>query len=165
MLSGPVVLLFTILLVPLGLILYVKQKTKGKMLCFFVREDKSLVGRLCELRDDFIIHQNLAYEVYPDFVRVSRYPMGWPSFFTEIVPTALYDERDAIPLDWVNIDQRLERAMELRAALDENWLRKLVHEAAPEGGLGINLKKLFPIALLVIGIAGVVVIYMMQRGG
>ena len=81
------------------------------------------------------------------------------------MPVSLYDEEDAVPLNWINLDNRLERSMALRAALDENWMRKLVQEAAAEGGgIRINWRKILPIALIVIGIVGVIFI-LMTRGG
>lgn len=156
--SGALALLITVIFGLAGIVFWNKSRIKGKMLCYFVRKDKSLVGKLCELKDDFVIFGRRAYDVYPDFVRVARFPMGWPSILQELVPCALYDEEDAIPLDWINLDNRLERAMELKAALDENWLRKLVQEAAAVGGLAINWRRIFPLVLIGIGVVGLLLI-------
>lgn len=56
--------------------------------------------------------------------------------------------------------------MSLRAALDENWIKKLVSEAASEGSSGfrINWRKMLPIALLVIGGGGLIMILIMRGG-
>ncbi len=160
--AGVVVLIITFL-IPFMLLLWNKQRVKGKILCYFVRKDKSVLGKLCELRSDFVIFEERAYEVYPDFVRVAKFPMGWPSVFQELIPAALYDEEDAIPLDWVNLDNRLERSMNLRSALDENWIRKLVHEAATEGGgFRINWRKIIPIVLIILGAIGLVALMVMK---
>jgi len=156
--GAAIVLLFTIVFVPLALILWNRQRVKGKVLCLFVRKDKSVVMKLCELQSDFVIFQDRAYELYPDFVRVARFPMGWPAFLQELVPCVLYDEEDAVPLDWINIDERHNRAMELKAALDENWLRKLVHEAAAPAPFALNWRRILPFALISLGILGLIFI-------
>ena len=155
---GAFALILTIL-GPLFLIAWNRQRVKGKMLCHFVRKDKSLDSKLCPLRFDFVEYGSRAYDVYPDFVRIARFPMGWPAFLQELVPVALYDEEDAIPLDWIKLDNRLESAMNLKSALEENWVRKLVHEAATEGqGFKLNWRKIFPIVLIAIGVIGLIVL-------
>jgi hypothetical protein len=86
--------------------------------------------------------------------------MGWPPFLQELVPASLYLEEDGIPLDWVTLDQRKVRAMELKSALDENFFRKMVHETAQEAsGSGVNWRKILPIALLVIGVLGLIALF------
>ena len=158
---GAVALILTIAF-PLFMVMWNRQRVKGKILCFFVRKDKSVIGMLCELRNDFVIFEDRAYDIYPDFVRVARFPMGWPAMLQELVPSALYDEEDAIPLDWIDLDNRLERSMNLRSALEENWVRKLVHEAATEGtGSKINWRKILPIGLMILGAGGLVVLLVM----
>ncbi len=159
--TGPVVMVIIMLLMPFALIIWNRQRVKGKMLCYIVREDKSVISKLCQLREAFVLFENRAYDVYPDFVRLTRYPAGWPAFLQELVPCSLYDEEDAIPLDWIHLDNRLERSMELRAALDENWIRKLVQETSKEGAaFKINMKKVLPIALILIGGIGLVFLLM-----
>lgn len=162
--NAAVIAILVTIMIPFMVIMYNRHRVKGKVLCYFVKKDKSVEGSLCEMRDDFVIYANRAYDMYPDFVRVARFPMGWPAFLQELVPCCLYNEEDAIPLDWINLDSARERAMELRAALDENWLRKLVVEAAKEGGGGFsfNWRRILPIALLVIGVGGLVVILVMK---
>jgi len=142
--------------------LWNKWRLRGKLLCFFARKDKSVVPALCALRNDFIVFKERAYDVYPDFVRFMWYPMGWPRILQELTPSSLYDEEDAIPLDWVVLGDRKVRAMELKAALDENWLRKLVAEVATEGKAPFNWKRILPIALLVLGVVGLIVILSMK---
>jgi hypothetical protein len=160
---GALVLIVTIA-APLLLLMWNRQRVKGKILGVIIRRDKSVVMKLCELRDDFVIFENRAYDVYPDFVRLTRFPMGWPAMLQELVPTILYDEEDAVPLDWIDIDNRLESSMNLRSALDENWVRKLVHEAATEGGgTKINWRRIIPIALIVIGIVGLIILFIARH--
>ena len=157
--SGPVIMLVSTIVGLMLLVFWNKKRVSGKMLCSILRKDKSVIHKLCELRDDFVIFENRAYDVYPDFVRVTRYPSGWPNILQELVPTSLYEEEDAIPLHWINLGDRLERSMQLRAALDENWMKKLVHEAAVEGsGFNINWRKILPILLMLGGAAGLLYI-------
>ena len=162
--SGPIIMVITFIFGLAFLMFWNKMRVRGKLLMLVTRKDKSLLIKLCELRMDFVIFGERAYDVYPDFVRVTRYPTGWPPMLQELVPCALYDEEDAIPMDWITIDKRFERAMELRAALDENWLRKLVHEAAAEGGAGINWRRVIPIALMVLGVVGLLMLLVMNKG-
>ena len=158
-----IVMLVLSAFVPVMVIFWNKQKVKGKILCFFVRKDKSVLGQLCSLRSDFVIFQDRAYDIYPDLVRVARFPMGWPSILQEAIPCSLYDEEDAIPLDWINLGEVKERSMNLRSALDENWVKKLVHEAAVEGGgFQINWRKMIPIALIILGVLGLVALLVMK---
>jgi len=160
---GTLALLLT-LAIPFLVILWNRQRVKGKILCYFIRKDKSILAKLCELKSDFVVFQDRAYDIYPDFVRVARFPHGWPAMFQELVPSALYDEEDAIPLDWIRLDNRLERSMNLKSALDENWVKKLVHEAATEGAdFRINWRKIIPIALILLGGLGLVAL-MATRG-
>ena len=149
--------------VPLLLLLWNRQRVKGKILCVVVRSDRSTVMKLCELVSDFVIFEDRAYDVYPDFVRLTRFPMGWPAMFQELVPSALYNEEDAVPLDWIDLDNRLESSMNLRSALEENWVRKLVHEAATEGaGFKINWRKILPIALIALGAIGLIIMFVLR---
>lgn len=130
-----------------------------------LRKDKSVKPSLGELVDDFVFWGNRAYDVYPDFVRIALYPMGWPALFQEPIPSSLYLEEDAVPLDWVTLDTRYVRSMELRAALDENFLRKLVHESVQEGQkLPFNVRKWLPMAILGIGAAGLIVMIVLRGG-
>ena len=164
--TGPIALIVVLVVFPLLLIVWNRQRVRGRMLAFIVRRDKSVLAKLCELRNDFMVFQNRAWEVYPDFVRICRYPMGWPAFLQELVPSLLLDEEDSVPLDWIHIDKRLGRAMELRSALDENWIRKLVEETAKEGSaFGINWRRVLPFVLLGLGIVGFVVIFVLKGGG
>lgn len=161
--TGAIGAIIVTFLVPLMLVVYNRQRVKGRMLCVIVRKDKSVLFQLCQLRGDFVIFADRAYDVYPDFVRVARFPMGWPGVLQELVPASLYDEEDAIPLDWVRLDKRLERAMTLRAALDENWVRKLVQETASEAGGKFNWRKILPIAAIGVGV--ILLIVVVSRGG
>jgi len=163
--SSLVALLFMTMFMPVALMAYNKVRVKGKMLCFFARKDRSVVGALCELRESFVIWGGRAYDVYPAFVRVCRFPQGWPSMLQELVPAALYDEEDALPKDWVTLSTPAEGSLSLRAALDEVWMKKLVAESAAEGSFRFNWRKALPLLLVAIGILGLVFILVMNFGG
>lgn len=151
--TGVFVLIATIFFVPLLIIMWNRQRCKGKMLCFMIRKDKSVDVSLCKLWNDFVIYNDRAFDVYPDFVRIARFPMGWPPMFQELVPCALYLEEDAIPLDWINLDDRKVRSMELRSALDENFFRKMIHETTYEGGgFSFNWRKALPLILIALAL-------------
>lgn len=156
------VAIFLTCLLPVVVIFWNKMRCKGKILGCFARKDKSLDLKLCLLKSSFVIYGDRAYDVYPDYVRVMRFPSGWPSVLQEIVPCGLWDEEDAIQKDWVTLEPPREGSLSLRAALDENWIKKLVAEAAAEGGFKLNWRKLLPIALMAIGVLGLVSILMMR---
>jgi len=164
--NGPVVLVIMMVMMPFLIILWNRQRCKGKLLCFFVRKDKSLLQKLCLLKSAFVIWEDRAYDVYPDFVRICRFPMGWPAFLQELVPACLYDEEDAVPKDWITLEAPKEGSMKLRAALGENLIKKLVAEAAAEGGgVKINWRRILPIGIIIIGIIGLVVLLAMKGMG
>ena len=160
--SGPILLIAVVVLFPFGVIIWNRARTKGKIVGVVARRDKSVLFRLLELRDDFVIMENRAYELYPSLVRLCLFPMGWPRVLQEILPCILLDEEDRVPLDWIDIGKRQGSAMELKAALDENWLRKLVQEASTEGGFKFNWRKMLPIGLIVLGVVGVVLMLIMR---
>ncbi len=158
--------LVTILL-PTLIIMYNRQRVKGKLFCHYLRKDKSIAHVLCELRGAFVIWKmgmySRAYDVYPDMVRLGRYPMGWPKMLQELVPEALYDEDDAIPKDWVNLEAPKEGSMKLHAAQEERWVQKVSHEvSASETGQGFNWRKVLPILLLIVGVGGLILVLTMK---
>lgn len=160
--SGPIILLAAILISPVILIYMIRQRVRGKMLCYFIKKDRSVEASLCELRDDFVIWKNRAYDVYPDLVRLTKWPSGpmIPAFLQELVPTCLYLEEDAVPLDWVTLDKRLVRAMELKSALDENFFRKMIHETTYEEKSPFNWRKVLVWVLAVAGIGLLVLLFL-----
>lgn len=159
---GAVVTILAVVLGLAGLTFWNKYRVKGKMLCYFARKDKSVTGQLCELRSSFVIWKDRAYDVYPGFVRVARFPMGWPSILQELVPAALYDEEDALPKDWVTLETPKEGSLSLRSALEENWVKKLVQEAAAEGGIGINWRRMWPLAAIAVGAVGLILMMVLR---
>ena len=162
---GPVIALLITFLMPLVVVLYNKMRCRGKILGCFARKDKSMDFKLCVLKSSFVFYGNRAFDVYPDYVRLARFPGGWPTIFQELVPCGLWDEEDAIQKDWVTLEPPKEGSLSLRAALDENWIKKLVAETSSEGGFKFNWRKVFPILLMVMGVVGLVAILMMRGCG
>lgn len=155
--SGAIAVLVIILIVPTALVMLNKKKIAGKMLCVMVKEDKSVDLKMCRLFRNFVFYGDRAYEVYPNRVRVARYPSGWPSLLQELVPVSIYDERDAIPLDWIWLTERYESAMKLRASIDENIYRTVAQvQAAETGRVPFNWRRVLPFILLAVGIVGLV---------
>ena len=160
---GPVIALLITFLMPLVVVVYNKMRCRGKILGCFARKDKSMDFKLCVLKSSFVFYGNRAFDVYPDYVRLARFPGGWPTIFQELVPCGLWDEEDAIQKDWVTLAPPKEGSLSLRAALEENWWKKLVQEAGRQEGAGsINWRKILPIALLILGVGGLVVILTMK---
>ncbi len=155
-------------IMPVMIIMWNRQRVKGKMLCCFVRKDKSVVFKLCQLKGAFVIwNQGMfsrQYDVYPDMVRLARFPQGWPAMLQELVPSALYDEDDAIPKDWIEMEAPKEGSMRLHAAMEERWVQKVTHEvSAPEAGVGFNWKRALPILLIGIGVLGLM--FLLSKSG
>jgi len=90
--------------------------------------------------------------------------MGWPAALQELVPTVLYDEEDAYPLDWIDIDNRQVSSMELKSKLDQNIVRQMMEQAerGEKGAGGIKWKKVLPFILLGLGIVGLVAIFIFR---
>ena len=135
----------------------------------FLRKDNSIAHVLCELRGAFVIWKqstySRAYDVYPDFVRLGRFPMGWPKILQENVPEALYDEDEAIPKDWKHIESPKVGSLKLYSSLEERWVHKVTHElSAPESGQGFNWRKVLPILIIGIGVMGLVFVMMQSKG-
>ena len=155
--AGIIVVIIMVFLVPVVVVLMNKRKVAGKMLCVMLKEDKSVDFRMCKLFRNFVFYGDRAYEVYPNRVRVTRFPSGWPSMLQELVPSSLFDEKDAIPLDWIWLTERYESAMKLRASIDENIYRTMAQVQVSETGRpSFNLKKALPFVLLAVGVIGLI---------
>lgn len=155
--------LFITCLIPLTIVFWNKVRVRGKILGCFARKDKSVDFKLCMLKSSFVIYGERAFDVYPDYVRVTRFPNGWPGILQELVPCGLWDEEDAVQKDWVTLDPPKEGSLSLRSALEENWMKKLVEEAGRQEGVGaINWRKIIPIVLMVVGVGGLILVLVMR---
>lgn len=167
---GPIIMVLVLTFGMVFLLFWNKKRAKGKVYGFFLSGEVMLKPSLCPCEESFVFYRGRAYDFYPSRVRFVGFPSGFPSILQESVPALLYDIENAIPLDWKNPpvqnDARL-RSMNVKSALMENMLRKMVEEASREpgtiGGSRINWKKILPIMLVVGGIIGF--IFIMQRSG
>ena len=167
---GPIAMLLILVIGATALIFWNKKRIKGKILCSFLSGDIYLKTALCEYRESFVFYDGKAYDLYPNRLRITRFPAGFPDILRETLPTALYDVANGIPLDWKNPPTQLDaklRSMNIKSALMENKIRQMVDEATREGGSAtggkINWKKIMPIMLVVGGAIGF--IYIMQSSG
>jgi len=127
-------------------------KCSGRILCWFLEEDISAVPELNKIVEDFIISRDGMYDIEPEKVRLIRYPMGWPRLLQQIIPCVLFERGNALPLDWVRLRGDRESAREIRAVLDEVWMRNLI-KGAKESTTGGRFEGMLP--WLTIGISGV----------
>ena len=130
---GALVMLLIFMAGPMFLLLWNQQRTAGKLLCNFLTEDNGYVAKLLPVWQEFVLDGDVAYYIFPDRVRITRYPAGWPKFIQQPVPTALYEVGDAEPLDWHALGTRTVSAVEIGAALEPEWLRNFVRGAKEHG--------------------------------
>jgi len=140
------------------LLLWNQQRLAGRMLCFFLEEDKSTKPELRKIADDFIESEDGLYDIEPDRVRLIRYPTGWPPPLQQIIPTSLYCRGNARPLDWVTLRAREVSAKELKAVLDTHWLINLVR-GAREGGGESKVSRILPLLSAALGAICMVLIF------
>lgn len=159
--TGLIVIVIVLFLGPTAIVMMNKMRVKGKMACVVVKDDDSVDIKLCRLVRQFVLYGDYGYDVYPKRVRVMRYPTGWPSMFQELVPVCLYNEKDAVPLDWKTLDDRHISSMKLKSSLDENFFRTLIEtQKEVSGGGKFNIRKMLPYALLAIGVLALIGILM-----
>lgn len=154
---GLLLMVVVILLMPSVLFFYMQWKCAGKMLCFFLEEDKSTRPELTRIEGDFIVSEEGMYDIEPEKIRLMRYPLGWPRFLQQILPAGLYERDNAIPLDWITLEAATISASELHTVLDKNWLKNLV-AGAREGATGGKFEKMVP--MLSLAVSGLVLLMM-----
>lgn len=166
---GPLIMVLVLVFGAVFLLFWNKKRVKGKVLGFFLSGEVMLKPELCPCEESFVFYKGRAYDFYPSRVRFVGFPTGFPSILQERIPALLYDVENGVPLDWkdppIQSDARL-RSMNIKSALMENMLRKMVEEASRETGVTgsrINWKKILPIIMVIGGIIGF--IFIMQRSG
>ena len=161
--TGLVILVILVFVGPMLLLVMNKMKVKGKMACIVTKDDGSIDIRLCRMVRQFVIYGDYGYDVYPKRVRVMRYPTGWPSMFQELVPVCLYNQKDAIPLDWKNLSERYISSMKLKSSIDENLFRTVIEtQKEISGGKKFNLRRMLPFALLAVGVLFLVILLVLR---
>lgn len=167
--AGPIAMLLVLVSGGVFLLFWNKKRVKGKVLGHFLSGEVMLKPVLCPCEESFVFYKGRAYDFYPSRVRFVGFPSGFPPILQETIPALLYDVDNAVPLNWndppVQNDARL-RSMNVKSALMENMLRKMVEEASREPGTSgskINWKKILPMILVIGGIIGF--IFVMQKSG
>ena len=108
--------------------IYPRFVTNGKMLCVFVEGNRTAQIKLLKVRDDLVTFgaDKDKYGVDGNYVRLVRYPMGWPSFFQVTVPCVIYEMGRFDPLNWLNLGEPGASSKEVGAVLDPFWLSLIV---------------------------------------
>jgi len=163
-----VAMLFTVLVGLLLMVVWNKLRTTGKTLCLICEEDKSIKQRLLPGNADFVIdvHYGEAYYIFPERVRLMRFPAGWPSFLQENVPALLVNRGDGEPLDWNNLSKRVVSALEVGAAMEPQWLKNIV-KGVQEGAGGTKLQRIMPLISVALGVICMLILFylIVQIGG
>lgn len=149
-----VVVLLIIIAFPLALILFTRRRVAGRMLCWFLEEDKTLSNKLLKVDGEFVQSGDDHYRVDVEKVRLIRYPFGMPSVLQQIIPTSLYQAGASSfePLDWITLSNEGASAKEVGAILDPYWMGNLM-KAVKEGGGETRFQRMLP--WLTLGIAAI----------
>lgn len=141
--------LVMILAIPLMIVVWNQQRCAGKMLCFFLDQAKFLKPKLLPADDDFVYDQQegAAYYIFPERVRLTRFPAGWPIFLQQNIPTVLYETGNGEPLDWNDLSARVVSSKELGAAMEPKWLQNIV-QGAREGVGESKWQRMMPMLTL-----------------
>ncbi len=154
------VMVLTIVFFPICMILVMRHKTVGKMVCFFLEKDKSIRAKLLTVEGDWVRLGKETYQVVPERVRLIKYPMGWPSILQQTVPASQYQRTKATPLDWVDLSQKGASAIEVGAVMEPTWFAHLVR-GHQDQDKKTKLEKMFPLLALALGGLTLVMIYIL----
>jgi len=153
-----VVMLTVLILFPLALILIMRQKVVGKMLCFFLEEDKSIRAKLLKVKGDFVPFEGEAYLVKAERVRLIRYPMGWPSILQQTIPASQYHRGQVDPQNWIDLSQKGVSATEVGAVLEPTWMANIVRGIQQKDSK-TRLEKAMPLITIGLGGLSLILIY------
>ena len=151
--------------IPVFIFFWNQNRTAGKVLAFILEEDKSVKISLYSIRGDFVLVGDEGYYIFPDRVRLTRYPGGWPTMLQQIVPVVLYNRGDAEPLDWNKLIKRTVSATEVGSAMEPEWLKNIVR-GAREGSKGDKTQRVFLMVSIGISVICLLLLfYMLSRFG
>ena len=164
---------FMILVTPVALLLFQRHRLAGKMLCFFMEKDKSLVPRLLKVQGPLVKFKGETYSVNPKRIRSIRYPTGWPASLQTVLPCGLYQREDfhpediIQPTDWVNLDPSKDSAVEVDSVLSPRWLAMFASSAqgGAAGEVPKNLKLMLMLTLGIVVITLIFLFYVMTKIG
>ena len=144
------VMILTVVLFPLVMMIAIRQRVANKMLCIFLVKDKSLRPKLLPIEGDFVKYDGEAYNVDGDFIRMVRYPLGWPKLFQQVVPSALYMLGTHEQKDWVTVTGKGVSAREVGVTLQPYWMEQMVSGTRGKP-LQTRWEKMAPMLAVVIG--------------
>lgn len=151
--------------IPVALFFWNQSRSAGKVLTCILEEDKSLKITLYPIRGDFVLVEDEGYYIFPDRVRLTRYPGGWPKVLQQVVPVVLYNRGDAEPLDWNRLIKRTVSATEVGSAMEPEWLKNIVR-GAREGSKGDKTQRVFLMVSIGISVICLLLLfYMLSRFG
>ena len=160
-------MLFVFTLAALLMAVWVRFSTNNKVFCWFLEGDRSARVKLLKIIDnDFVEYKEDKYGVDPEFVRMVRYPMGWPGFLQVPVPCVMFEVGRFSPVNWIDCGDPGASSKEVAAVLDPHWM-SLIVKGTKMGQIATdkNTRILLMIATgaSVLGLLGL--IYMIQRLG
>ena len=136
------------------MIVALKFKYRGKVLCFFLDADLGVTPQLVKSGETLVKKSDEETQIVTaKAVRWMRVPMGWPPFLQEPVRCLLFKRGTAQPLDWVNVgNPKIEvSAVELSAILDPQWMAQIV-KGAREGTGESRLQRVLPLISAAVGV-------------
>ena len=165
--SGIISFLFTIILGCFLVFLWNQRRTIGKILVLFLEGDKYVRVCLLPVRGDFVMDFKTgeAYYIFPERVRLIRFPIGWPSilsFMQQIVPCVEYVRGDGEPLNWNKPAERTVSSKEVGAAMEPEWLSNLVRGYREAEGGGSKWQRMLPVLGLGIGLITLILIFVVM---
>jgi len=120
-------MLFIFTFVALIVSVWVRFSTNNKVFCWFLEGDRSARVKLLKIVDnDFVVYGGDKYGVDPEYVRMVRYPMGWPPFFQIPVPCVMFEVGRFSPVNWIDCGEPGASSKEVAAVLDPHWMSLIV---------------------------------------
>lgn len=158
----------TLVVFLVGSVFYIRFKIKGKVYAFVLAANKQLNGFLCipqgysikmgsgDGESKFIIHPTKQFW--------SFWPPGFPKIVQEPIPTYMYSEGNAEPLDPYDRKVIISEESLLRLS-DEAMLKQTWKDAKESIGLKAKpVNKKLLIGIVVAGIIGLVVYFLIGGG-
>ena len=158
-----------IMAVPIGLILMVRIRSRGKHLGFILEKDKPLSIKLLKvIGGEMVRDGDDEWFLSPKFIRPTDYPVLWPkalSMFQIPVESSLLVRGKATNVDWEDPNVPGYSSKELTEALDPHWLAHLIKGVIQEGGGGKKEKILTYLTLGLGAICLIMIFFLITKIG